>query len=701
MRSALLLAMVGCGVMVAVCGCRTRIRVPDYLPREVMANQVGGAVVYETNDPRRGGGGSYPQPVKTPSPAPATSVTPQPEVRPVAPPAIVPVAPVTAAPADASAPRRTLYGQPEGVSVSGGGLREATITWTAPTDEVYRYRVERAESPAGPFVPVDELAPRKMRYRDTGGGGVPLKDSTTYYYQVVAILDRGGPESIPSAVVKATTAPPPVPPPGVKAMAPSSRAVKVSWAPAPSEDVILYRVERAQAATPAKYEPVGEARTTSLVDGGTAASTLKDSTKYLYRVTTVNRVKAESAPSVPVEVVTLPPPAPVQKLAAASDEVRCVPLTWAPSPEMDVIRYDVYRARLENGPFEKIGSVEGRTLASYLDGGANPGNLEDEAIYFYRIRAVNAVTAESPDPASVRAFTRGVPAEVGVVTAAPNRPREVPVAWTMNPDRAVVGYELWRAEEGTDEWGQVCRLEGRSSTNFLDRGELKPKPGLGSLKDGTVYLYKVISFNKANVRSSASAAASARTKYRPAAPAGLQTSTNLPLSISLSWKPNPETDISDYVIEAANEADGSFSKLVTVPANSAGGLSSREMALESGVARYYRIKAIDKDGLESDWCQPVGGRAKPVPGMPVSVAAQAVGNNVRVGWQAPAQPDVRRYKIWRKKFFGWELISTTEQASYLFEFTEQSKPMTVAVSAVDQDELESQKSESLEIKPGL
>ena len=72
-----------------------------------------------------------------------------------------------------------------------------------------------------------------------------------------------------------------------------------------------------------------------------------------------------------------------------------------------------------------------------------------------------------------------------------------------------------------------------------------------------------------------------------------------------------------------------------------------------------------------------------------------------MGWQAPAQPDVRRYKIWRKKFFGWELISTTEQASYLFEFTEQSKPMTVAVSAVDQDELESQKSESLEIKPGL
>ena len=57
--------------------------------------------------------------------------------------------------------------------------------------------------------------------------------------------------------------------------------------------------------------------------------------------------------------------------------------------------------------------------------------------------------------------------------------------------------------------------------------------------------------------------------------------------------------------------------------------------------------------------------------------------------------------MWRKKFIGWDLISTTDQTNYLFEFTELSKPMKIAVSAVDQDELESEKTEIVEIKPGL
>lgn len=689
--------LVGLVLILVLPGCRTRQRVPDYLPREVVANQVGQAVVYDLNDPRRIPG-SIVQPVASPAeirPAPVTPSVSQPVTGEV-------VAPVGkgGAVTPANPLRRTLYGQPEGILVTDKGLREATVSWKEPTDEVYRYRIERSESPDGPFVKLAEVSPRKKQYRDKGTDEAPLKDSTSYYYQIVAMLDREGPESIASKVVKAVTAPPPSVPGRVMATAPSSRAVKVAWAPSPSEGVTLYRVERASAMS-GPFDKVGVSRSPILTDGGTAASTLKDSTRYYYRVITVNRVNAESQPSDPVEVLTLPPPAPVQKVIATGDEVRCVPLSWVPSPEPDVVRYDVYRARSANGSFQKIGSVPGRMVVTYLDGGTNPGTLEDEACYYYRIRAINAVTAEGGDSATVSATTRGIPAEVGSVTATPGRPREVPVSWMINSDKAVVGYEVWRAEEGSDEWLQVGRVIGRENTGYLDRGEIKPKPGLGLLKDGTIYLYKVIAFNQGDVRSSASSAASARTKYRPATPAGIVTTTNSPLCIKLTWKANPEKDISDYVVEAANAADGSFRKLVTVVASKADGLSATEMALESGVTRFYRVKAMDKDGLESDWSLPVAGSAKPAPGMPVSVMAQPVGTNIRLAWQAPVQPDIRRYKVWRKKFLGWELISTTEQTNYLFEFTELSKPMTVAVSAMDQDELESEKSDSLEIKPGM
>lgn len=679
MRSLIVSTVAGSVVVLALSGCRTSNRVPDYLPREVNANQVGNAVVYETKDPRN----TLIQGSTTQAHAAATSS----------------VSPAVSA--EGSLKRRTLYGQPEGVSISDKGLREATLIWTLPHDEVYRYRIERSESPAGPFEKVEELSPQKLQYRDKGTPAAPLKDNTAYYYQITAVLDRDGRESIPSKLVKTLTAPPPLAPLNVKAVASGSRTVTVTWDASQSDGVTEYRVERALAAGPGPFERIAQVRSPKLVDGGTPASTLKDSTKYLYRVVTINRVNSESPASEAGGVMTLPPPSVVQKVSAVSEEVRCVPVAWAQSPEPDVVRYDVYRARTAEGPFDKIGAVQSRSTVSYLDGGANPGNLEDEALYFYRIRAVNAVTSESADSETVKAITRSVPAEVSNVSVISNRPREIPVSWAAHPDKTVLGYEVWRSEEGTDEWIQLSRINGRDVTRYLDRGEIKPKTGLGQLKDATVYQYKLIAFNTAHIKSSASAPASARTKYRPVAPSGLTATTNMPLAIKLNWATNPEKDISMYVVEYSDEPDGSFKKLVSVQASRETGLSAKDMALPSGEVRYYRVKAIDQDGLESDWSVVSRGVAKPAPDAPAALQAEPSGTTVNVTWKAPGQPDVRHYKVWRKKLFGWELVSSTEQTHYLFEFTELSKPMTIAISSVDKDELESGRSESIEIKPGL
>lgn len=592
------------------------------------------------------------------------------------------------------------FGQPEGVSVSGNGLREATVLWAPPQDEVYRYRIERSDAQGGPFEKIAELSPSKMQYRDSGVAGAPLKDDTLYYYRIVALITRDGPESVPSKVVQTHTAPPPVPPEEVKATATGSREVTIAWASSVSDGVTQYRVERTPLATPGAFERVSVVRVSPFVDGGVPETALRDSTRYLYRVVTINRVGSESIPSKTAEVLTYPPPAVVQKVAGVSDEVRCVPLSWAPSPEQDVVRYDIYRARSADGTFDKIDAVKGRTATNYLDGGSNPGTLEDEASYFYRVRAVNRVTAESADSEIARAVTRRIPPEVEQVTLVGNRPREMPISWAVNVDQAVEGYEIWRSEEGSDEWVQLARLSGREVTNYLDRGEVKPATGLGHLKDATVYLYKVIAFNKANVKSSASVPVSSRTKYRPVTPTGLQITTNLPLAIKLVWTPNPEKDISEYVVECSSAPEGSFRRLSSVPAMREGGLVAREMALASGCVRYYRVKAFAQDGLESDWSDVAQGCAKPVPEVPTELHAENSGSSARIAWKAPPQADVRRYKVWRKKFLGWELISATEQTSYVFEFTELSKAMTIAVTAVDKDELESDKSVSLEIKPG-
>ena len=590
------------------------------------------------------------------------------------------------------------HGRPRGVEAVENGPRSALLKWSMPYDNMYRYRIERAAAEDGPFTRIAEVHPEKLTYIDGADSTTRLADNTTYYYRIVALLGRNGPVSEPSEVVSVLTAPPPSPPPAVHVSASGSRAVTLSWDASPSAAVSSYRVERASASSPT-FISVASVRETSCVDGGTAASTLKDSTRYLYRIIAITLIGSESPPSDLVEVVTLPPPVPVKGLVASSREVRCVPLSWEPNPETDVVRYDIYQARNAGGPFEKAGSVKDRTGTAFIAGGANPGKLEDEGTYFFTVRAVNAVTAESPDSATVRAITREVPPEVGKVAAVSARPREIPVSWDPSPDSAVIGYEIWRATGTEDDWTQIVRLSGREVSNYLDRDGEKDTARLGGLKDGTVYQYKLIAFNTANVRSSASVPATAKTKVIPAMPVGLTASTNTAHTVTLAWQPNPEKDISGYVVESSKKPENGFRQIATVQVADGGALIAEEKGLEPGAVRYYRVRACDNERLESEWCAPVQGRAKPLPDAPTALQAQPDGATAfRLTWHPPPQTDVIEYKVWTKKLlFGWDLLASTQKPEFHLDLTPGTKSPVLAVSAVDQDQLESEKSET--VKP--
>jgi hypothetical protein len=70
-----------------------------------------------------------------------------------------PNAPITAA-------KLIARGKPEAVSAAPNGLRSAVLTWGEPSARVYRYRIERAESPEGPYVWVTDAPPDKLTYTD-------------------------------------------------------------------------------------------------------------------------------------------------------------------------------------------------------------------------------------------------------------------------------------------------------------------------------------------------------------------------------------------------------------------------------------------------------------------------------------------------------------------------------------------------------
>lgn len=587
---------------------------------------------------------------------------------------------------------------PTGVEASKDGLREVVIRWAAPKDNARRYRIERAAAAGGPFAPVGEAEASAARFVDMGGARPSLEDAKDYVYRVAALNQSGRP-SDPSETVAASTAPPPAPPSGLKAEAPASRALSLAWDPSPAAGVVATMVERAPKSDPAAYVEVGRVTGASFREGGTAESKLGDSMTWIYRVTATNRVGSVGPPSEPVEVTTLPRPAVVGGLQAKSAEVRCVPMRWEPATERDVVRYDIYRAPARDGEFAKIASVQGRTVTAWLDGRADPGDLADSTAYFYRVRAVNGVTSESEDCEVVSATTRDPPPPVANVDAKSGMPREVPVSWDASPDEKVTGYIVERAMATDTNFAEIARVKGRDNSRWNDRGATRGAGGLGSLPDGATLRYRVVAFNTAKALSPPSAESSASTKPAPAQPSDVVATTDLARSVRLTWKANPEPDIAAYVIESAPEANGRFREQKRVAATAEAAFTWTDDGEPDGAARFYRIKAVDRDTLESAWCATVNGATRPLPDEPTDVKFTWTGAGAAIAWEPPAQTNIASYKVYQKGFFGSKVLASPGTPSHSLSALEVGKGVTLTVTAVDVDGLESVRSKEIEVCP--
>lgn len=592
--------------------------------------------------------------------------------------------------------RRAPPEPPSDLKASDMGLREVTVNWgkAAGSDRV---RVERALSSNGKFAPLATVDAADGVFVDRGAKNDPLRDATTYYYRLVAI-GSDGQESRPTAPMESMTAPPPAPPDEIKAQPHGSRAVQITWSPPSDEGIARYVVERAAGEAPGVFVPVGVVQGTVFHEGETATSPLRDDAAYLYRVAAVNRVGATGTFSAAVSVTTEPPPVAVAGLTAQSLQVRCVPLSWQPSAEQDVVEYEVWRADAAEGPFTRVNRVKGRSSCCYLDGGADPGMLEDARTYFYRVIAVDAVTARSADGTTVSATTRPVPPKVQLLQATQGRPREVPLKWDLSPDEKVIGYVVERAESANGPFQQVADLPRRDQVTWTDRGGEKRAGRIGLLRDGTLYQYRVTAYNTARARSPASDLVAATTKPVPATPVIAGVSTSDARRVIVAWPANPEPDIASYRIEWAREANGRYREAGTVDGST---VSFTHTDQPDGEPRCYRLRAVDQDTLESAWSVPFCGGTKPRPPPPTGVSVVWQDGAADVSWTAPEVPDVKAYRVARAGFLGLggTVLGEAESTSLRLTAAQVGKGVTVFVTAVDADGLESERSVPKEIRP--
>lgn len=292
---------------------------------------------------------------------------------------------------------------------------------------------------------------------------------------------------------------------------------------------------------------------------------------------------------------------------------------WERIDDHRVVGYNFYRTELQKGEttLKLIKATDSRFVTHYVDRG-----LEPKTKYAYQISARLSDGSESPTTNAyvVETLPRIKPVEFA--QAISNLPRKVKLIWQPHPDPRVSHYRVEKYNTLINEWIYQSKIEQRLSAEYIETG----------LKDNTSYKYRVKAFSFDGVESAPTPVLEAKTKPLPLPVVALRASNNIPRKIYLTWQSSPTQDVIAYEIHRSNYKNLGYSKIATVNSNV---LEYTDNINNDGKEYYYKVLAVDKDGLVSDSnIDGIKGMTLGKPAKPIVTLAQIQGNKAILNWQA-------------------------------------------------------------------
>ena len=477
--------------------------------------------------------------------------------------------------------------KPEILSTQGD-IRSVRIVLQPDPPHVFsHYELLRADTMEGVFRPVagpvKNSAP--LILADRG-----LKDATSYYYTVIGINEQGF-ANVPPLPCRITTTGAPSPVQKLHASGGGLRHIQLFWEPSQDPTVKEYVIYRSK--TPdgpfGKIGIVSGREQQTYVDKGQPSGysrygVLEDNSKYFYTIRTRNIVGVESMDSPVVSATTKGVPEPPADLQAFDRQPRKVPLSWTAPPDPEVVGYAVFRSLQADGAFKQIDYVSGRQSQQYVDDGSWDHPLKNDTTYWYRLRSVNVVDAQSADSVTVHATTKAAPVAVQGLSAQSGLFRQVVLHWQPNPEPDIRGYEIFRGTIIDAVHTKIGRTEPQT-TSYTDTG----------LNDGRTYWYQVRAIDRDGLIGKRSAVIQATTKHPPKRPEGLRATIG-PRGILLTWQANPEENINHYEVRSGGFLSGMLGRT-----QKPSFIYHHEE--KPGTELRFMVRAVDSNGLKSEYSE--------------------------------------------------------------------------------------------------
>jgi fibronectin type 3 domain-containing protein len=324
------------------------------------------------------------------------------------------------------------------------------------------------------------------------------------------------------------------------------------------------------------------------------------------------------------------------KALKSVEKVTSVPDTTAVAFEWELVKdniagYNIYRREISDksnfsGKLERIAVIEDKYSSHYVDTGLKP-----ETRYQYRFTTYTVDDRESVGSKFVYTTTiKNILPPVYIITV-PNLPNMTKLIWRPHTDPRVSGYVIERQELANNDWKQVGELNHRYNVEFIDR----------ELDSNKVYKYRVRAKSFDKIVSEPSEIIDTKTKPLPRTVMDVKTTNNLAKEIKLSWQENDE--IRGYRIYRSSSKDWGYSKLGEVR-----GITYSDKIKDDGKEFYYKVVAVDNDGLEGskDNIVPIIGSTLKKPKAPSITKTSIKNNKISIEWELTDQRTIK-YKVIR------------------------------------------------------
>ena len=298
-------------------------------------------------------------------------------------------------------------------------------------------------------------------------------------------------------------------------------------------------------------------------------------------------------------------------------DLTSVGFEWKMVPSTEIEGYHLYR--LESGKGQKlkrVATIADRYSSHYVDTKLKPGHE-----YVYQMSTYNKEGFESKQSKPVRVRTKPLPESVSFVRAIANLPKRVKLIWRPHQSSQVSAYIIERAVvREPDNWIKIATVNDRLSAEYMDK----------DLKDGEVYIYRVRVKLCNGLISEPSSAVKAITKPLPLPPESIHATIDRPKKIHLEWQPSPTKDVVYYKVYRSP-----FSSAFYIYRAKTNRVFYDDMVDEDGKIYYYKVTAVDKDGLESPMPKvPVMGSTLPKPATPTITDARVFDNHAILQWKS-------------------------------------------------------------------